>query len=124
MDKIIWKYVKPISNPKVIIDFLAQYNIKLPGKMIQCMIDNNGGRPTCYQFDTERTSGYVFQSLFSYNVEDRCTIYAVYPDMFENTSLFPIGLESAGNIVCYDQDKQQYVLWNHENDKCEKILMF
>lgn len=123
MDKITWKYIKPVKDEKIITEYLRRYNIQLSSKMIECLKKNNGGRPSKYQFDTEKGKGYVFQSLFSYNLEDKCTIYDIYPNVFENTSLFPIGLESGGNIICYDQNGKHYVLWNHENDKCEKILM-
>ena len=115
--------MKNVSDKSVITNLWIQYNVNLTNKMKQCIIDNNGGRPSVYRFDTDKRSGYVFQSLFSYNKNDKCTIYDVYPSMFENTTLFPIGLESAGNIICYDQKEKIYVLWNHENNKCEKILI-
>ena len=122
MDKIIWKYVKPVIDPEMVSDFMKKYDIKLTKAMIKCIIENNGGRPSECFFDTDRRSGYIFQSLFSYNPKDRCNIYSVYPSMFSDTPLFPIGLESAGNIVCYDQKNDNYVLWNHENNECENIL--
>ena len=66
---------------------------------------------------------YVFQSLFSYKKEDKCNIYNVYPGEFENTSLFPVGLEAAGNVICYEMNTKKYILWNHENGGTENILM-
>lgn len=122
MDKITWKYVKPVNN-RMITDFLCKHNVHLSNKMVQCMMENNGGRPSVYLFNTDKGKGYVFQSLFSYNPNDKCTIYDVYPSLFENTPLFPIALESAGNIVCYNQESKCYVLWNHENNECETIIV-
>ena len=121
MEKIIWKYVKPLKNKKVIEEFLHKYNIELPFKIIQCMIKNNGGRPSVYSFNTDKMKGYAFQSLFSYNSEDLCNIYDIYPGSFQEASLYPIGLESAGNIVCYDLKNKTYILWNHETGTCETI---
>jgi len=66
---------------------------------------------------------YGCQSLFSYNEEDKCNIFSIYPGEFTDTALFPIGLEAAGNIVCYEMNKKKYVLWVHEKGKIESILM-
>lgn len=123
MDTIVWKYVKPLNNAIVAKDFWREHAIQLPASLEQCLINNNGGRPSVFLFDTNVGKEYVFQSLFSYNIEDKCNIYNVYPGEFKNTSLFPIGLEAAGNIVCYEINSNKYVLWNHENGGSENILL-
>lgn len=123
VEKITWKYVKPLKDKELVSDFLKKHKVTLPTDMIQCVVENNGGRPSKYVFSTNERDEYVFQSLFSYNPGDKCTIYDVYPSLFGKTTLYPIGLESSGNIVCYDRKVKTYVLWNHENNKCEIILL-
>ena len=122
MNKIVWKYVKPLINASLATDFWKKYNVQLPTSLEHCLISNNGGRPSVFLFDTNLRKEYVFQSLFSYNAMDKCNIYNVYPGEFKNTSLFPIGIEASGNIVCYDMDIKKYVLWNHENGRREEII--
>lgn len=123
MSTIAWKYVKPLRTVSEAKELWKRYKIILPVELERCLLNNNGGRPSVFLFDTNGGKEYVFQSLFSYNKEDRSNIYNVYPGEFENTSLFPIGLEAAGNIICYDMSKKIYVLWNHESGKCENILL-
>lgn len=123
MNAIVWKYVKPLKDAMVAKNFWKEHAVQLPMSLERCLISNNGGRPSVFLFDTNVRKEYVFQSLFSYKKEDKCNIYNVYPGEFENTSLFPIGLEAAGNIICYEMDTKKYVLWNHENGGTENILM-
>lgn len=122
MDTITWKYVKPLKNEKTIEEFLKKHNIKLPESLVKCIKENNGGRPDIFLFDTAKGKEYVFQSLFSYNYEDKNNIYKIYSSLFENSELYPIGIEAAGNIICYHQEQKKYVLWNHENNELEDIL--
>lgn len=123
MDKILWKYVKPLKNEEIIKNFLQEHNIELPKQLIECITKNNGGRPSTYLFDTNKGKEYVFQSLFSYNYEDKNSIYKIYSSIFENSILYPLGIDASGNIVCYHQEKKTYVLWKHENDELEDILI-
>lgn len=122
MDTIVWKYVKPLKNATVAKDFWAEHNVNLPASLEHCLINNNGGRPSQFLFDTNLGKDYVFQSLFSYNRADKGNIYNVYPGEFIFTNLFPIGLEAAGNIICYEMKTKKYVLWNHENGDVEAII--
>ena len=116
-----WKYVKKLDDSNKIRDFLKRYNVKLPESIIMCMEKNNGGRPSEPEFSTDQSEGYVFKSLFSYNKKDLENIYLYYPEMFKDTSLFPIGMDSSGNFVCYDTEKQIMVLWMHETSRVEVI---
>lgn len=122
MDIVKWKYVKPLKNKSVVQDFLIAHKIKLPDLLVKCIIENNGGRPSEYLFDTCKRKGYVFQSLFSYNEADKNNIYKIYSNLFADSDMYPLGLESAGNVICYDQKDKKYVLWNHEKNVYEDIL--
>ncbi|MDO4648468.1 MAG: SMI1/KNR4 family protein [Eubacteriales bacterium] len=119
-----WKYVKPLPNKTVINEFIKLHDVILPNDLINCLTENNGGRPSEFLIDTDKRKEYIFQSLFSYNPKDKNSIYEIYNRLFKNNVLYPVGIEASGNIICYHQVKKEFVLWNHETDKYEKIQKF
>ncbi len=124
MNKITWKYIKPLDNSNAIKDFLKKNNIVLSSNLIEFLEKNNGGRPNLKLFYTASGKQYVFKSLFSYNKQDKDNIYMIYPNLFNNKrTLYPIGIDSAGNFICIDYDTNQYVLWEQESDLTEKIII-
>ena len=122
MGIITWKYVKKLDNSDSVSRFLKHYHIILPTGLIACLEQNNGGRPSEKDFNTNKGKGYVFKNLLSFNENDKESIYKFYPDLFRGTALFPFALDSAGNIICYDVKNKKYVLWKHETDTIEVIL--
>lgn len=122
MNNITWKYIKPLADSKVINQFLNKYNISLPEELIKCLKEHNGGRPSNPVFNTEETKECVFKALLSYNEGDYETIYMVYPHLFKNKPLYPIGVDAAGNFICYHCANREYVLWKHEDNLVEKIV--
>ena len=118
-----WKYVKTLKERNAVRSFLAEYNISLPLDLLECIERNNGGRPQKKVFDTEMSCGHVFNSLLSYNVDDKETIYNVYPKHFEGSSLFPIGSTPNGDFLCYDLRNRKYVLALHETDSIEDVIV-
>lgn len=117
-----WKYIKTLKNRSAVRDFLAENQVELPFKLVEILEEFNGGRPENKDFITSTGREYVFKSLLSYNEKDKETIYKVYPDLFMNTSLFPIGTDPAGNFICYDHKSKKYVLLNHETASTEDIM--
>ncbi len=117
-----WKYVKPLNDESSVKDFLAQNYIKLPDNLISIMERFNGGRPPQKDFFTETGREYVFKSLLSYNENDKETIYMVYPDIFKEKALYPVGSDAAGNYICFDLREEKFVLYNHETDLIESIV--
>ena len=123
MSNITWKYVKKLDDPDGIRSFLDKYHVQLPEKLIKCLYDNNGGRPSEKIFSTNRCDGYVCKSLLSFNKNDIDSIFKYYPDLFFGTSLFPFAMDSSGNFICYDTKMKRYVLWKHETDSIESIKL-
>lgn len=117
-----WKYVKPLKKEDEVLRFLQKYNIVLPQKLIKCIEEYNGGRPSIKLFDTDKAKEYVFKALLSYNEEDTENIYKIYPGEFADTMLYPIGTDASGNFVCFDRKNEKYVLWKHESNKQELII--
>jgi len=102
MKTLTWKYVKPLNEEKVVEDFLVNNHISLPGEIIGCIKENNGGRPSKDTFDTSKRKEREFKALLSYNKTDKETIYSCYPNVFKSKGLFPIASDSAGNFICVD----------------------
>lgn len=118
---IEWKYVKELKDPICVKEFLRKYHIRLPQNITDCILKYNGGRPHDKDITTRNGEGYVFKNLLSYNKDDKENIYSIYPDLFRGTDLFPIGLESSGDMVCFNNKTRRIVLWKHETDKTEVI---
>lgn len=118
---ITWKYVKPLKHDEAVRTFLRQYKVSLPEHMISFLESCNSGRPSCPSFDTSKQDGCVFNSLYSYNTGDANDIAKTYEQVFFGSNLYPIAIEAAGNVVCFDLVKHKLVLWNHESDEVELI---
>ena len=74
-DNIKWKYIKELKNPESVDSFLRKYKITIPRNLVECVKENNGGRPDKKDFSTNKRDGYVFKSLLSFNQdEDRKSV--------------------------------------------------
>ncbi len=119
---IQWKYVKPLHNAVAVKAFLTKKGIKLPMSLVALMESNNGGRPSEKDFKTASGKEYVFKSLYSYNEGDKDAVYGIIDALSAWKSLYPIGSDAAGNIVCYNTITGKYELYNHEADSTEEII--
>lgn len=75
-------------------------------------------------FNTVSTKEHVFKPLLSYNKEDIENIYSIYPNIFENTRFYPLGMDATGNYVYYDLLNNKFVLFNHNTYKAEEIINY
>lgn len=121
MKDITWKYVKSLNDSNAVKNFLSKHNIHLPKELIECLEINNGGRPSQNIFHTVNSNEHVFKSLLSYNKNDAETIYMVYPNLFKNNTLYPIGTDESGSYICYNYVDGKYVYWNTDYHKKEII---
>lgn len=121
MEQITWKYIKELKDPNSIDNFLRLNNISIPSELKQILTQNNGGRPSVKEFDTDKHQGCEFKALLSFNRSDRENIYMVY-DAFLNTSIFPFGSDSFGNLICYDTKNNKYLFYNHDQNDFETII--
>jgi hypothetical protein len=122
MNEITWKYVKPVIDEDNVLNFLQQHGVNLPQQILDCIIENNGGRPSINIFNTNKSKERVFKSLLSYNSDDTENIYSVYPHLFRGSGLYPIGTDTAGNFICVDlSNDYKLILWEHESKRKELI---
>ncbi|MDY3874895.1 MAG: SMI1/KNR4 family protein [Megamonas funiformis] len=118
----MWKYVKDLQDKNSVETFLQEHNIDLSDELIKQLKQNNGGRPSPNTIILKNGQEKVFQSLISYNEYDFVNIYDIYP-LFEDSSLYPIGIDPAGNFICVEKNKSKKFIWlNHETGKQEEII--
>ncbi len=122
MSQITWKYVKPLEDENSTDLFLAKNSIELPSDVLECVKENNGGRPQLKAFDTDKSKERVFKALLSYNLEDKESIYNIYLKEFKNKGLFPFASDVAGNFICINlKSDNEIVLVEHESGRIEYI---
>lgn len=118
----MWKYVKKLQDKNSVEAFLQEHDIDLSDKLIKQLKENNGGRPSPNAIILKNGQEKVFQSLISYNEDDFVNIYDIYP-LFEDSLLYPIGIDPAGNFICVEKNKGEKFIWlNHETGKQEEII--
>lgn len=121
--QIEWKYVKKLRESDEVDKALRNFDVKLPEALKVALAKYNGGRPDEKSFDTEKQKGYVFNSLYSYNAGDANQLTIdVIADLMKK-DLYPLGIEAAGNVICFNARSASLALFNHENGEAEKILI-
>jgi len=119
MSDITWKYTKPLGSKTLIEDFERENNITFPDDLKDCLVKNNGGRPSKCIFDTEREKEKVFNSLLSFNKSDIETIYMAFPIPEAGKKLVPFATDPSGDFICVQDNA--IVLYSHETGAVEKI---
>lgn len=121
--QIEWKYVKKLRESDEVDKALRNFGVKLPEALKVALAKYNGGRPDEKSFDTEKQKGYVFNSLYSYNAGDaNQLVINVAADLIKK-GMYPVGIEAAGNAICFNTRSVSLVLFNHEENEQEKILI-
>ncbi len=119
-----WKYVKELRDASAVKNFVKLYSVKISDDLLSILETNNGGRPINNVIVTDNGNEYIFNALYSYNEEDRITIFSVYPGKYKGTSLFPIGYDPAGNDICIDITNENFYVCDHETGDKERIKSF
>lgn len=118
-----WKYVKPLSSEENINDFECMVKYCFPDEFRKCVIQHNGGRPSCKVFDTNKTKERELKSFLSFNKEDRETVWKIHEWNAEELSnrYIAFAIDNYGNLICFDANNDSIVFLNHENLEIELI---
>ena len=114
------KYVKPLQNKDLIIEFQKEYSFIFPRGFICFIRTNNGGRPPFKTFDTERDKEKSMKTFLSFNRSDLENIWDMVK-LVSNQSLIPFAIDNFGNLICFDSKTNAIVFWNSENCLIEFI---
>ena len=118
-----WKYVKKLKSEDLINEFECLVKYAFCDSFRQCVIVNNGGRPSQKAFDTDKTKERELKSFLSFNKEDRETVWKIFEwNKEELTDKYvPFSIDNFGNLICFDANNDKIVFVNHENLSVEII---
>ena len=92
--------------------------IKLPNDYVECIKENNGGRPRPKTFDFGGNKEMIFASLLSLAEVDKENISAVYDWIKDRLpqGVYPFAKDPFGNFICfkYEEESISIVFWDHE----------
>ena len=114
MNKITWKYVKPLVNLISIVEYETLTGGLLPDDIKEVIKMYNGGRPSLKYYDLPNEKDKEFKTLLSFNRNDIENVFAFYPLDSANGKIVPFASDSAGNLFVIKEGKM--FLWLHESD--------
>ncbi|KYH31385.1 SMI1 / KNR4 family protein [Clostridium tepidiprofundi DSM 19306] len=129
-NKIKWKFVKDTPSTEEIKNVETKFNIKLPLDYIECIKENNGGRPRPKIFDFNNHNEIVFASLLSVMKKDKENVIDVYEWIKDRLpdNTYPFAKDPFGNYICfrYEGENVSIVFWDHEkaNQNKEEAVKF
>lgn len=120
MSKLDWKFVNNNVSIEDIKDIESTIGIQLPTDYISCIMKNNAGYPSKFNFDIEGQKSKVFEYLLSISKDDEDNILDVYLRCKEDLpdGIVPFARDGFGNYICFKYmsiDKYEVVFYNHEN---------
>jgi len=119
---IQWRDIIPLKVNSLIEDFEHAVTYEFPNSFKECVLNNNGGRPSISTFDTNKTEGRAIKLLLSFNKEDEENIWSMNEwDKSEPNNLLAFAIDNFGNLICFDVNDDNIVFWNHENNETELV---
>ena len=118
-----WKYVKILSSVGCIDEFENLVEYSFPDEFKNCILSNNGGRPSKRKFDTDTQKERAIKSFLSFNREDRETVWKIQDwnkDVLSR-KYAAFAIDNFGNLVCFDISNNKIVFYDHENGEIEQI---
>lgn len=118
-----WKYIKKLKSIDLIDDFECMAKYVFCDAFRNCVIANNGGRPSKRIFDTDKVKERELKSFLSFNKEDRETVWKIFEcNKEELTNKYvPFGIDNFGNLICFDVNNDKIVFVNHEDMSVEAV---
>ena len=118
-----WKYIKKLKSIDLIDDFECMAKYVFCNAFRNCVIVNNGGRPSKRLFDTDKVKERELKSFLSFNKEDRETVWKIFEwNKEELTNKYvPFGIDNFGNLICFDANNDKIVFVNHEDMSVEAV---
>lgn len=109
-----WKYKIDVVNQNVFSEIEKNYGITISEELRALILTANAATPSKYNFmlgTTEKVVG----AILSFNKEetDTDTIYSAL-SAIEDRSLVPFAIDPFGNYICYSNNDDKVVFWDHE----------
>lgn len=124
--KLEWDFIKPLKSVELIDQFEQKVGFKFPQSFRDCVIANNAGYPSMNTFDTDKEKERVFDSLLSFNPEDKCNVWDYYDwsaEDFEELGQRYIEFASSGfgDPIAFDPETGYVIFVDHETLEIELI---
>ena len=118
-----WKYAKELKSVNLIYDYERLVKYTFCDSFRNCVITNNGGRPSKKAFDTDKVRGRELKSFLSFNKDDRETVWKIFDcnkdELMDRYISFAI--DNYGNLICFDTNNDKIVFVNHEDVSVEIV---
>jgi hypothetical protein len=122
---LTWRRAKPLDNDELVNKFENEFAVKLPETFKIFIVDHNKAKPVPNLFNTEKSKGNVFNSLFSFNESDENNMFNNLRILKESgfpQHLVPFARDPFGNYLCFDANNDDTVVfWVHETDEIELV---
>ena len=98
-----WKRVKALKYFEYISEFEKEHQIKFSQSFIDCVKENNGGRPEYTIFDTNVVKERTIKRLLSFNKDDIENIWS-FNEPGDNfyPGYIVFAIDNFGNYICFD----------------------
>ena len=112
-----WKYKIDLKDDEVFEEIQKKYKIVINDEIKEFIIKYNAATPSKYKFML-KTDEKVFGAVLSFNKnEEGVDTIDNALEIVKNIKVLPFGIDPFGNYICYDAEKSEVVVWNHENNE-------
>lgn len=112
-----WKYKIDVANQDVFPEIEKKYGITISEELRALILTANAATPSKYNFllgTTEKVLGAILS--FNKGETDTDTVYSAL-SAIEDRSLVPFAIDPFGNYICYSNNDNKVVLWDHETSR-------
>ena len=109
-----WKYKIDVVNQNVFSEIEKNYGITISEELRALILMANAATPSKYNFmlgTTEKVVGAILS--FNKGETDTDTVYSAL-SAIEDRSLVPFAIDPFGNYICYSNNDDEVVFWDHE----------
>ena len=109
-----WKYKIDVVEQNVFSKIEKKYGITISEELKALILMANAATPSKYNFilgTTEKVVGAILS--FNEGETDTDTVYTALSAM-EDKSLVPFAIDPFGNYICYSNNDNKVVFWDHE----------
>lgn len=109
-----WKYKIDVANQDVFPEIEKKYGITISEELRALILTANAATPSKFNFllgTTEKVLGAILS--FNKGETDTDTVFSAL-SAIEDRSLVPFAIDPFGNYICYSNNDNKVVFWDHE----------
>lgn len=105
MSELTWRWTKPLDSDEVVFSFEKFLKYEFPESFLECVLENNGGRPNRSLFKTSDGHVRAIKRLLSFDSLDKESIWKLNDVCylcFDNRYV-AFAIDHFGNLICFDK---------------------